>query len=342
MVSIGSLPNAVALCLVSTLAACTSDDCVELLQFRDQAELTRIEPLPHGYVLDAFGRLVAYELDDTPRFEIAGHDLVFRTTDDGRVLVARADDMGLQVDAWSSTGEALGELARIDGVPAELGRPHVVMWPDGRMHAWGGDFRDWWEASSDDGMTTSDVTGVEDMRVLDDGRSYVLTRTILDEMGIETRDELSLRDVAGQTQWTVMLGEGPALERPALELVTVVDDQLVLRLLEGTGTEDVAVACETRWYDTAGTLVRSIPSTYVPQYESPPRPLRLPDGSLVEVDKSRAELGVRVLDEDGDVRCEHGVEADEAFGVSDLAFVDDVLLVVTVDRITHLRLNLPD
>jgi hypothetical protein len=51
---------------------------------------------------------------------------------------------------------------------------------------------------------------------------------------------------------------------------------------------------------------------------------------------------VRVLGDADTISCEQRVEANEGFGLSELAFVDDVLLVVTTDRITHLRLTLPD
>ena len=241
------------------------DACVEVLAYRDQSELCDIAPLPDGYVLNAFQRIVVYELDDTPRFEIPGDFEGFGTTADGRIVTVRLDGGAVVGEAWSADdGASLGEVARIEDPDRGLDPKGVLVLGDGRVQAWGGDFKDWWVATSGEPFELSETVGVDDVRVLADGRQYVLSKTITVDDGRYWHQDLSLYSAGGQLQWTspVVTLDADTTQLRAAQFVGTVGDEVYLSVEGGLSGEPRPV--EIRRYDATGALVSSQTQTYEP------------------------------------------------------------------------------
>ncbi len=314
--------------------------CDELLSFRDQSQLDTIAPLPDGYVLNDVNRLMGYDADDTPRFAVEGSFEGFGTTADGRLITVRRDERSVVAEAWSASGTALGEVARLEDPALALNPKGVEILADGNFIAYGGTFTDWWYGSTggpNPGVVErSDVTEVDGVIALDDGSYYRISTTIGDEMGTTWQDDLAYVTSDGQTAWTSIIATKSGDEfPPSPELRAVVHEDLYLTL---TGPDFDPRTIETRRYDKTGAVVSSESDEFT-RLQEPGLPLGMPSGEVLWADRVDDDIRLRFFDDTGAVTCEQQVQGDPIFpGISDIALVGDTLLVLNMDRITNLRL----
>ncbi|MEM6991715.1 MAG: hypothetical protein AAF721_14510 [Myxococcota bacterium] len=335
--------------MLLALSACSADPptvqsgdhCAELLSFRDQSSLDAIALVPDGYVLNAFGHLAGYDMQDTKRFEIPGFFAHFDSTDEGLVVAVSDDDGVVTARAWSPSGTSLGETQRIEDAGGALALSGAEVLDDGGLLAYGGSFGDWWRAAAVSGepeqILRSETLEVKQTLGVQDGARYRVMSTITDPMGVTGHTDLSRVDSGGVVAWTERLvdrEETQPFSSATLFSVAGGDAFVVIESAVDAHTRTL----ETRRYDADGVLEWSEVDEYGLSAHQP-LPLALPSDATLFADRKDDTIRLRVVEDDGELRCEQLVPSHAMqHGVADLELVDDQLFVITIDRITRLRM----
>ena len=337
------------LALAGALAgACTADagtpgsaPCAELVSFRDRPDLYRIEPLPDGYVLEDRGDLVGFGLDDDERFRIgaAAHELAL--VGDELVTVANPDGV-VVVEAWAPDGSSRGELGRLeDSAPLELTGAAIL--DDRSVLAYGGDFQDFWTARVTPGaaaaVARSSETQRRDAVAAGGSDAYVVHSSWHDPMGVFEQLRLSRLGPGDSVSWSVTVfdrrDDSVPLERSD-SLASAGGDAYLTTLVQDATS---GPTYHIRRYGPDGDLLWTRTEPQV-GFAPPGLPSTRPDGTLVWIDKADGDIRVRFLDDDGDPLCEETIPNDGQ-PITDVASIGDELFVVTVDRLTRIRLADP-
>ncbi len=328
---------------IGILAACREPppQCLEREYFRDAPDLYQVARLPDGYVLDAPGRLVGYDNDDLERFQLGISALEFQGTRDGTLVTLAIDGEALVLARWAADGAALGELARAVVGADVLNISQRVISDDGvaLVSGYTDEAGYWWtrlEHGRDAVVHRSDTTARTGIAAVRGGDAYVLESTWQDELAISETATLTRLGPDGAPRWaTRIFGDAP--DTPSREVIvelSAAGDAAYVVTFEHAQSEFVI-----RRYDADGALVWRRAERR-PIDRPPGQPVARDDGTLLWVDDLDASIRVRAIDNAGDVLGECTAPAD-GNRLSDVELDGDELFVVTIDRITRLRVGPP-
>jgi hypothetical protein len=325
------------------VCACASEPrnagaCAERLSFYDRPDLYRIATFPGGYVIDDRGALVGLDLHDEEQFRIPPTRGAFALARDGEIVTASLTESLVTVDAWSTDGESLGEIGRLeDGRVRE--REGVAILADGSALLHGGESGAWWTSRVRPGGASVIVPSASRRHAAvaaGGDEAYVVTSTVHDELLSLELVELSRIDGDDDVVWSATLFDRVDPSAP-LEMFD---------LLASAGGDAFVVTRDA----TAGvfTILRFGPDGTLlwtrEEPETPTMPPGLPfvdsGGSLVWIDHADGDLRLRWVDGDGSIRCEERFVGD-GLRLSDVDAIGDELFVVQIDRLNRFRLREP-
>ncbi len=328
--------------MLMAFAACgdRGDRCLDREFFRDRSDLYQVARVPGGYVVDAREGLIGYGDDDAERFRLDVGPYEFVGTDDGRLVTLALDGDALVLAQWSADGAALGELARAVVGP-DLGHvSDVAISADGVALASGGMFEAWWwtrmEAGREPVVIRSDTVARTAVGWAPDGDAYVLESSWVDELGTHERVQLMRIGPDDAIRWSTTVYE-PDPEVPLRE--QVIDLHVTAEGVYAVTFEGPRSVFLIRRYDPDGELVWTRVEARDISHE-PGRPVVRDDGTSLWLDDVERSIRVRTFDAAGDVVHECTAPSD-GNDLTDVEIDGDELFVVTVDRITRLRLGPP-